>query len=83
MITKADLLERMRANPRGDWRIRDIEAVCRGFGVDCDPPRGGGSHYGVAHPRIQRRLAVPARRPIKANYIRDVVALIDEARMLP
>ncbi len=22
-----DLLERMRANPAGDWRIRDVEAI--------------------------------------------------------
>ena len=82
-MAKVDLLERMRANPQGDWRISDVEAVCRRHGVDCDPPRGGGSHYGVAHPRIQSRLAVPARRPIKANYNRDVVELIDQVRKLP
>ena len=82
-MSKSELLDRMRANPRGDWRISDVEAVCRRYGVDCDPPRGGGSHYGVAHPRVQKRLAVPARRPIKASYIRDVVELIDQVRMLP
>jgi hypothetical protein len=28
-----DLLERMRANPAGDWRIRDVEALCREYGL--------------------------------------------------
>jgi hypothetical protein len=28
-----DLLERMRANPTGDWRIRDVEALCREYGL--------------------------------------------------
>jgi hypothetical protein len=31
----SDLLERMRRNPVGDWAIRDIEAVCREFGINC------------------------------------------------
>ena len=26
------LLERMRRNPAGDWRIGDVEAICREFG---------------------------------------------------
>ncbi len=82
-MSKADLLDRMRANPRGDWRISDVMTVCRRHGVECDPPRGGGSHYGVAHPRIARKLAVPARRPIKAVYIHDLVEFIDEVRTLP
>jgi hypothetical protein len=28
-----DLLARMRANPAGDWRIRDVEALCREYGL--------------------------------------------------
>ncbi len=28
-----DLLERMRANPAGDWRIGDVEALCREYGL--------------------------------------------------
>jgi hypothetical protein len=26
-------LESMRNNPRGDWRIEDVEAVCGEYGV--------------------------------------------------
>jgi hypothetical protein len=73
----ASRLEDMRNNPRGDWRIEDVEAVCREYGVLCSAPRGGGSHYKVAHPRMAEKLTVPYKRPIKPVYIRKLVAFID------
>jgi hypothetical protein len=73
----ASRLESMRNNPRGDWRIEDVEAVCREYGVLCSPPRGGGSHYKVAHPRMVEKLTIPYKRPIKPVYIRKLVAFID------
>ncbi len=50
----SDRLERMRRNPVGDWTIRDVEAVCREYAVVCEPARGGGSHYKVAHRKWRR-----------------------------
>lgn len=79
----SDRLEAMRRNPRADWTISDVTALCREFGVFCEPPRGGGSHYKVAHPRLAAKLSVPFKRPIKPVYIRKLVALIDEVRKLP
>jgi hypothetical protein len=73
----ASRLEDMRSNPRGDWRIEDVEAVCREYSVLCSAPRGGGSHYKVAHPRMAEKLTIPYKRPIKAVYIRKLVAFID------
>jgi hypothetical protein len=70
-------LEDMRNNPRGDWRIEDVEAVCRERGILCSPPRGGGSHYKVAHHRVAEKLTIPYKRPIKPVYIRKLVAFID------
>jgi predicted RNA binding protein YcfA (HicA-like mRNA interferase family) len=75
----ADLLERMRRNPKGDWTMRDVERVCRTHGLACTPPTGGGSHYKVSHPAIQDILTVPAHRPIKPVYIRKLVQMIDMA----
>ena len=69
-------LEAMRRNPAGDWTIEDVEVVCRAFGAVCAPP-GGGSHYKVAHPALDDILTIPRRRPIKAVYIRDLVAFLD------
>ena len=73
-----DLIERMRRNPR-DWRIGDVEQVCRSNGVQCTPPRTG-SHYKVKHDSFPEFLVVPARRPIKPVYIRALVRFIDAVR---
>jgi len=75
-------LEEMRNNPRGDWRIEDVEVVCREYGVLCSAPRGGGSHYKVAHPRMVEKLTIPYKRPIKPVYIRKLIAFIDELSKL-
>jgi len=67
-------LERMRANPR-DWRIDDLEAVARAFGVNVRKP--GGSHVVFEHPRVVEALSVPAHRPIKPIYVKMFVRLVD------
>ena len=71
-------LEAMQANPR-DWRIEDVIAVCDAHDIACTPPRKG-SHYKVKHASVARILTIPAARPIKPFYIRDLVELIDEVR---
>jgi hypothetical protein len=58
-------LEAMRANPRGDWMIADVIALCAEFGVFCEAPRGGGSHYKIGHPKLAQKLTIPSKRPIK------------------
>lgn len=70
-------LEAMRASPSSDWRMTDVEAVCRDHGLDCRPPRGGGSHYKVSHPALPEILTIPFARPIKAVYIRKLVQMVD------
>ncbi|MGP7796554.1 type II toxin-antitoxin system HicA family toxin [Sphingomonas sp. CLY1604] len=72
------LLERMRHVPR-DWRIADIERVCDAFGIACTPPRKG-SHYKVKHPSMPLILTIPAHRPIKPVYIRELVRFVDAVR---
>lgn len=76
----SDLLEKMRANPAGNWRIADIDAICRKFGVRCIPPRGGGSHFKVSHPSQIDIVVVPFRRPIKSVYVVKFVRYIDAVR---
>lgn len=43
---KKSLLERRKANPKGDWTISDVKTLCRRVGLDICPPSGG-SHYTV------------------------------------
>ncbi|MFN3546855.1 MAG: type II toxin-antitoxin system HicA family toxin [Mesorhizobium sp.] len=70
-------IERMRSNPRGDWRIADVERACAEAGVTCMKPSGG-SHFKVGNPHGGRRLTIPARRPIKPVYIAMLVRFLDE-----
>jgi hypothetical protein len=69
-------LAAMKRNPRDDWTIEDVVALCRGFGLSCKPPASG-SHYTVSHPDVPGILTVPARRPIKPVYIILLVELVE------
>lgn len=71
----SDVLESMRRNPAGDWQIRDVEAVCREFGLSFR--FGKGSHAHLRHPAAREILTVPAHRPIKPVYTRKLVHYID------
>ncbi len=75
-------LEAMRRNPASNWAIGDVEAVCREFDITCAPARGGGSHYKIAHPSLPEILTIPFKRPIKAVYIKNLVAFIDRLEAL-
>jgi hypothetical protein len=76
LVARADkILAQMSANPRGDWRIEDIETVCKRYGLVCLAPRRG-DHYKVAHPNHREIVTVPAQRPIRPVYIRQFVTLV-------
>lgn len=70
-------LEAMRNNPRGDWKIGDVEALCKEFGMYCAPVSGGGSHYKVGHARMPMKMTIPFKRPIKPIYIKKLVSFVD------
>jgi hypothetical protein len=62
--------------------MTDVTAVCREFGVFCEPVRGGGSHFKIAHPQLAIKLTIPFKRPIKPVYIRQLVTFIDAVKSL-
>ena len=70
------LLARMKNNPRGDWQIPHVETLARRYEFSVSRPKGGGSHVTLRHDS-GARLSVPARRPIKPAYIRQLVQLIE------
>jgi predicted RNA binding protein YcfA (HicA-like mRNA interferase family) len=72
----SDLLERMRRNPAADWRIEDVERVCREHGLLFRAGKGT-SHCHAKHSDAREILTIPARRPIKPVYIRKLVRYID------
>jgi hypothetical protein len=74
MNKRAKLLQRMRENPAGDWRIDDLKSVAKHYGISV-------AHHGTSH--VQFRfpgtdvVTIPARRPIRPGYIRVFVDYID------
>ena len=73
-----DRLKQMRHNPAGDWRLSDIEAICKEFGIDCRAPRGGGSHYKVSC-SIPDDCIDPRRMPlfISRGFLRDLMSTLE------
>jgi hypothetical protein len=71
-------IERMRANPRADWQIADVDKACREAGVECRKPSSG-SHFKIGNPHGGTRLTIPARKPTKPVYIVMLVEFLDEA----
>ena len=77
MGTAEKQLEQMRHNPR-DWRIETLIAVAVRYGIEIR--NHGGSHHIFSFPGIDLAVSIPAHRPIKPVYIRQLVALIDQTR---
>ena len=73
----SDLFQRMKCNPAGDWSIREVEQICKEYGVSCRSPSGGGSHYKVSHTSQREILTIPFRRPIKPVYIRKLIRFLE------
>lgn len=73
--SKADkILTKMRSNPRGDWTIQDMQIVAAEIGLVMSPPSRG-SHFKVTSEHSPQILTVPAKKPIKAPYVRQFVTL--------
>lgn len=67
-------LTKMRANPKDDWNIKDIETVANSLGIDVFP---GSKHFAASSPLLHGQLTIPAKRPIKPFYIRNFVEMCD------
>jgi hypothetical protein len=76
MAVRLKLLEKMRRNPRGDWKIEDFKAIAAHYRIEWRSP--GGSHV-VFVSGSGMVLTVPARRPIKSVYVKQFVEMIDKS----
>ena len=70
------MLDRIRANPKGDWEISDIETACRQLGLTCTSPTRG-SHHKISSPHVEGILMMPHKRPIKVPYIKLFIGLAE------
>lgn len=73
-------LEQMRWNPKADWCIEDVRAVCREFDIACERSRAGSSHYKITHTSQYDILTIPFKRPIKPVYIRKLIEFVEAVR---
>lgn len=80
MTNAAKLLRRMRCNPR-DWRIDDLRRVAERNGLNV--AQGKGSHVNFKHPSSPTVLTVPATRPVKPIYVRQLIRFIGEVTETP
>jgi hypothetical protein len=71
-------LQKMRKNQTG-WRIDELQEVANQNGVGWRRPGHGGSHVIFSASGVREIVSVPAKRPIKQVYIRQFLALIDNA----
>ena len=76
MAPKQSLLKKMKANPSGDWKMKDVETLCKQNSLTLAKPTRG-SHFVIHSPYIDGILTVPFRRPIKTVYIRALVGLCE------
>ena len=71
MNTATKLLNAMDQNPN-DWTIANLLTVAKQYGLEVRST--GGSHHVFSHASVRESLSVPARRPIKAIYIKRFIA---------
>ncbi|MBL4750414.1 MAG: hypothetical protein JKX71_07520 [Amylibacter sp.] len=73
MAKKKTLLERMAQNPKDNWQIKDVETLCKQVGIYCEKPSKG-SHYKVYGDHIAATLTIPAHKPIRYFYIKNLTS---------
>ena len=56
--------------------MEELETVANRFGVDVR--KTGGSHFVFMHPNSDLAITVPFKRPIKAVYVTQFLALLDD-----
>ena len=75
MNTAAELLLAMR-NSRLDWQLAQLQTIARQNGIEW---RTDGTSHCVFVRTDGKTLPVPARRPIKAIYIKKFLELVEGA----
>jgi hypothetical protein len=66
-------LTSLKANPKGDWKISDLQSLAERYRIDYRQP--GTSH--VTFSCEKGCLTVPAHKPIKAIYIKKFVEILE------
>lgn len=68
-------IERMKRNPKGDWRLDELKSIANRLGVEYVQP--GTSHCAFRFNSLSK-VTVPARKPIKPIYVKQFVKFVEE-----
>ena len=66
-------------NPK-DVEFEELDKILRKYNFKRRQPSKGSSHYTYSHDKIDDILTVPKDKPIKAIYVKDVIAAIEKLR---
>lgn len=69
------LVSQILGNPK-DVDFEILKRLLEGFGYECRQPRGGGSHY-TFRKADSYPIAVPKKKPVNKQYIKQVITLLD------
>ena len=69
------VIQKMRDNPR-DWKLESLEVIAKRLNIQVR--KSGGSHAVFMHEDSHVVVTIPAKRPIKAVYIYQFLALVDD-----
>ncbi len=73
MSKREKLIEKMIANPKGDWTIENLKSLADWYDV---PYRQPGTSHVTFRFDAGIILTVPAHRPLKPIYVKKFIALL-------
>jgi len=72
------LLEKMRRNPRDDWKMENLLSIAKRLHIEVR--NSDGSHHVFSYPGVEEDITIPYKRPIKPIYIKKFLAFIDAVK---
>lgn len=79
MVSKLKEYEKIKNNPKNVSKDQLI-SVLEFFGFIVNSGRGKGGHFMVGHELLDRSLPIPSNKPIKQQYVKDCIKMIEEVR---
>jgi predicted RNA binding protein YcfA (HicA-like mRNA interferase family) len=77
-VTRYDKLYAKIVNNPKNVAFRELDKLLRKHGFERSNPRSGSSHYTYRHPDLVHILTIPYKRPIKAIYVKQALAAIEQ-----
>jgi predicted RNA binding protein YcfA (HicA-like mRNA interferase family) len=77
-MTKYDKLYAKIVNNPKNVTFEELDKILHKQGFKRSNPSSGSSHYTYRHPELTNILTIPYKRPIKAIYVKQALAIIEQ-----